>query len=88
MTSLSIHLDGDGCWPDVAELRERGRLIDAMGSGTSVEVAVLTRGTTGGRESITFRVNLEDGRVLLFETTWRLLHTTARAIEGRYGEPR
>lgn len=84
---LPIHLDGDGCWPDVTKLREEGRLIDLMGSDTGpvLELAALPAGTVSGKASVTVRVNLPDGRVVLTEVTLRLLKLAVDAIATRYG---
>lgn len=87
MPNLDLHLDGDGCWPDLPELRQQGRLIDYSGNETSVSVALLRNGTSGGHHSVTFRVNAPDGKVVLFELTWRLLYTAVKAMVVRVGIP-
>lgn len=75
MTMLSIKLDGDACWPDLL-----GKPIIA---GRIVGVARLPMGTSGGRSSVTFRIELEDGRTVLAETTWRLMEGALVAVQTR-----
>lgn len=75
-TPLSMHLDGDHCWPDLTEREwEEARLVS---------VAVLPNGTSEGRPSVTLRVETEDGRVFLAQTTLRLFATAARAFAAKY----
>lgn len=88
MPTIDLQLDGDNCWPDLTRLRKAGALKDLMGNETSLSIAVLPGGTEGGEVSVTFRVNAPDGQVILFETTWYLLHAAVRTIEATYGKPR
>lgn len=79
MIKLDIHLDGDNCWPD---LREKGCV-----EGTLESVAALPRGTLSGLPTVTLRVRLPDGQVVLAETTLNLFLSAAAAFKGRYGQP-
>jgi len=74
-----IHVDGDGCWPD---LQER-----PFEHGMLVAVAALEGGMTTGRPSVSLRVETDDGRVVLAETSLRLLSAAVRAFTARYGDP-
>lgn len=75
-TPLEIQMDGDNCWPDLADREwEAARLVS---------VAVLPHGTSEGRPSVTLRVETEDGRVMLAQTTLRLFETAARAFAVKY----
>lgn len=85
---LTIHLNGDGCWPDLPQLMAEDRLIDLMaveGTPPPIEVAALPGGVQSGRVSVSIRLNLPDGRVVITETTFRLLKQFVRAVEARYG---
>jgi hypothetical protein len=75
----AIHPDGDGCWPD---LRER-----AHEHGLLVAVSALDAGMESGMPSIMLRVESDDGRVILAETSLRLLSIAVRAFVSRYGDP-
>lgn len=77
-TSITIHLDGDACWPDLTSKEHR--------HGKIVSVATLPDGTSGGRPSIMIRAELDDGSIVLIETTLRLFNACAAAFRGRYGD--
>ena len=76
-TPLEINLDGDGAWPELAEIGFEG--------GRATHVAVLKDGTQRGKPSVAIRGKLKDGSEVVLETTWNLFYTAARAIEARYG---
>jgi hypothetical protein len=78
---IELHLDGDGAFPDL----DPGTCIHV--AETTIGVAVLSGGMASGRESVTFRFTLPDGRDVVAETSWRALGTAARAIASRYGWP-
>jgi hypothetical protein len=78
MISLDIRLDGDGAFEDVRDEAQRG---DAF------RIAALNGGMTSGNLSIALGVRGDDGKVIVAETSWRLLHAAVRAIEARYGSP-
>ena len=81
MLGLDLDLEGDGAWPDLA-----GRLdqVIHLREGTTIRLAVLTAGMTSGRPAVGIRLDLPDGRVLVAETSARLLVTAARAIAARF----
>ena len=68
MTGLNIVLDGDGAWPDL-----QGKVgTDAVIDTQVHEVCCLPGGMASGAPSVTFRINLPDGRVVLAQTSLRL----------------
>lgn len=75
----AIHVDGDGCWPD---LREKG-----CKDGLLTGVSALAAGMESGRPSVMLRVELEDGTVVLAQTSLQLLSAAVRAFTARYGDP-
>lgn len=79
-TPLSIDLNGDDAWPELRDAE--------FGSGMATHVAVLPNGTSGGKPSVAIRGKLDDGSEVVLQTTWNLLYSAARAIEGRYGPAR
>lgn len=72
-TSLDVRLNGDGAFDDVDPRKLAGR-------GDIVRAAILRNGTAGGRASIALLIRLDDGRLVVAETTYRLAYTAARAI--------
>ena len=81
MLGLDLDLEGDAAWADLA-----GRLdqVIHLREGTTVRLAVLAAGMTSGRPAVGIRLDLPDGRVVLAETSARLLVTAARAIAARF----
>ena len=75
---------GDGCWPDLREKRERGLLLDAMGENASITFAGLSGGMESGRASVSIRIDLPDGRVVVTETSLRLFKAAAVALAAKY----
>ena len=73
MNALDIALDGDGCWPEVAGAPE------AMLLG----IALLKRGTTGGKHSVMFKLRMPDGSFVLAQTTFALLDSAVLAMRTR-----
>lgn len=69
-------------FPDLAA----SQIID----GEATRAAVLRGGTAKGRASVAILADLPDGRVIVIQTTARLLHMLAAAARGaqdRWGEP-
>jgi hypothetical protein len=83
MTVIELQLDGRGCWPDLTELEESGRLIDVMLSTSRLGLALVPGGMSSGAASVTIRVDLPDGRTVLTQTSLALLATSVRAMEAR-----
>lgn len=79
-TTLKVTLDGDGAMEDLV-----GRADVQLGS--IAQLAILDRGTTEGNPSVSFRIECDDGSIVVAQTTWRLLHNAVKAVEARYGEP-
>jgi hypothetical protein len=73
MTTLDVHTNGEGCWPD---LGERGFI-----SGQITGIARLPHATESGRSSVTVRIELPTGRIVLAQTTLALLSTAVKAFE-------
>lgn len=71
MTHLSVTPDIDRApWTD----------IDPAYSGQLERIGLLRNGTTQGRATVGLVVQLADGRHVVAETTWRLLHNAVRAL--------
>lgn len=73
MTSLDVRPDMDRApWTDIDR--------DGLLAGQLERVGLLRHGTTQGRASVALLGRLDDGRVVVLETTWRLLHAAVRAL--------
>lgn len=74
-------------WPDL-ESRIQSQdpdLVVLMGpEAPSLNLLVLEAGMTSGKPSVTFRLELPDGKTVLFETSARIFCTAANAIQARY----
>jgi hypothetical protein len=75
----AIYPDGDGVYPD---LKERG-----FEHGLLVGISALEAGMDTGRPSVMLRAETDDGKVILAETSLRLLSAAVRAFVARYGDP-
>lgn len=76
MIAMSIHLDGDACWPD---LKDSGFV-----EGELAAVAILDKGMTSGKPSVALRIKLPDGRTVIAQTTARLYCSAAKAFMAKY----
>lgn len=73
MIGLQVIIDGDGCWPDLKP--------DKFIKGKWTGIARLKAGTTSDKSTVTVRIELPDGQVVLAETTMALLSTAIKAFE-------
>jgi hypothetical protein len=81
MPAVSIHLDGEGCWPDLG-----GKTVH-HNTSPAIEFAVLDGGMVSGKPSVSIRIDLNDQEVVLAETSLELFLGVARAFEARYPAP-
>jgi hypothetical protein len=77
MPMLTIHVNGEGCWPDlpVAVGQDGPRWQQTE----DLSIAALAHGMQSGKTSVMIRMNLPDGSVAL-------LLAAARASEAVYGD--
>lgn len=80
MVAMSINLNGDNAWPD---LKNNPNLINVP-EATPIAVAVLDGGMASGRPSVAFRIDLPDGKIILFQTSARLYCSLAKTIEAKH----
>lgn len=84
MLGIVLQLDGDGAYSD---LRERTADIIHLGEGAPpIGLTALAGGMTSGRASVMLRIDLPDGRVVLAETSLRLLQTVVAQLTAHYGQ--
>ena len=84
MASLTMIMDGDNCWPDLKDKVGTDAVIHLGNDAPPLQVALLDKGMGSGRPSVTLRLDLPDGRVVLAETSLRLFATAARGFAARY----
>lgn len=72
MIPLQVHLDGDGCWPD---LKTREFL-----HGVIEGAAYLENGTAEGNPTVSLRCVLDSGTIVVVETTLRLFLTASATL--------
>jgi hypothetical protein len=85
MLALTVHLDGQNCWPDLQESIASGRLTWCANDG-KLSIACLPDGTVGGKPSVAIRIDLPDGRSVVKEMTMANFLAAAQMISARYGE--
>lgn len=78
MPMLNIILQGDGCWPDL-ESKGDGAII----SVDSFAVALMPGGMASGKASVSIRIDLPDGRIIIAQTSQALFDGAARAFRAR-----
>jgi hypothetical protein len=81
MPALTLKLDGDNAWPDLAS-----RTVHRV-TGT-FEIAGLAGGMVSGKPSIAIRLDLDDGSSVVAETSLALFLMAADAFKAKYGDPR
>ncbi len=78
---IHLQLEGDGAFQDLRDKMDG--VIHLTGDFT---IAALTAGMVSGRPSLTLRLDLPDGRVVLQETSVRVFLAAATAIRARFGD--
>lgn len=85
MIQMNVLLEGDKCWPDLEQKAIDNKVIHLDGNDLPpIQVGVIEGGLASGRPSLTLRIDLPDGKVILAETTARLFCTSARIIMAKY----
>jgi hypothetical protein len=77
--------NGDGCWPDLTDIGARmkdGRVIHLGNGAPAIQMALLKAGMGSGKASVTIRLDLPDGRVVLAETSLSLLVTAVDVLKA------
>jgi hypothetical protein len=84
MLILEVILDGEGCWPDLAEKT----VINLGNESKPIQVAALPKGLVSGKPSVSIRLDLPDGNVVIAETSLALFLSAAETFRLHYGDPR
>lgn len=77
MIPLTIHMNAEGAYIGTPDAKH----------GMMTDIGFLENGTVKGNPSIAVRAKLDDGTVVIIETTWALLHNAHIAFAARYGVP-
>jgi hypothetical protein len=83
--AIHLHLEGDGCWPDLPEALAK---LCSSGKATGLQIAGLAKGMVGGAPSVTIRLDFVGGAARVVETSLALFLQTAALLKIRYGDPR
>lgn len=81
MPAMTISLDGEDTFP---ALKPHQRVVHVGEAGQPIRVAVLDRGMASGRPSVAIRIDLQDGTVVIAETSARLFAQAGRLITTKY----
>lgn len=84
MNIIKVILEGDNCWTDLAEKVKDGK-VTWFKDGVVLSIAALSKGMASGRPSISIRIDLPDGKVVVAETSMRLFLGAAEAFKAKYG---
>lgn len=81
MPTININFN-EPAWPELAKIAGTDQLIEVT---TPISITGLKGGMQSGRTSVTLRCDLPDGKVVLIQTSLRVLLATARAFQARFG---
>lgn len=79
--ALTVKLNGDGAWPDLAQ----ADIIHLGNDAPPIQLSALPGGMASGLPSVAIRIDLPDGRTVIAETSMRLFVSAADALAARYG---
>lgn len=80
MPTLTVDMSGDGAWPDLL----KRNVIHLGNDAPPIQIAVLAGGMRSRKPSVSIRLDLPDGRVVVAETSARLLCTAGRMIAAKF----
>lgn len=86
MTKIELHLDGDGCWPDLREKAEGKYVPDAELVGVALIPDAEVTSPTGETRRVpvlTLRIDLPDGTSALAQVKVRMLGLILGAVKSR-----
>ena len=72
-------------WPELAAGHTIFRLSD---QSRMIQISGLDEGMSSGAPSVIIRLDIDDHRVVLAETSLKLFLTAADALRARFGDPR
>ena len=81
MPEMTINLSGDGAWPDLKD-----KVVIEADDKKPIQLAALPAGMGSGKPSISIRMDLPDGTVVVGQTSVALFQMAAAALTGRFGD--
>ena len=84
MNIIKVILEGDNCWPDLAD-KFKDDKVTWLKDGDVLSIAALSKGMTSGKPSVSIRIDLPDGKIVVVETSMRLFLGAAEAFRAKYG---
>lgn len=81
MLAMNVILDGDRVWPDLV----KKRVVEVK---RPISVAGLVGGLESGKPSVTIRLDVGNGVVVLAQTSLSLFLQAADLLKLHYGDPR
>ncbi len=79
VSNIKLAESGDNAWPDLLEKK----IIVYNGA---LNIAILEGGMASGKPSVSLRFDLEDGTVLVAETSLAMFLNVANMAHARYGD--
>ena len=82
MLTFHTSLDPDNHWDDLLEKE----VIYFGNEAPPVEIVAMSQGMASGRTSVSIRLDLPDGRVVILETALYELARVVTSIQAQFGE--
>ena len=82
MITLNLFLNGNNCWPDLKQLvlNRDPRVVHVE---KPVSIALMDGGMESGKHSVTLRLDLPSGEVVIAETSWALFNQAFIGMAAR-----
>lgn len=86
MAIIDLYLEGDGAFPELKDEITAGR-YEHLSDNDTIKLSLLDSGMKSGKPSVIMAFRLPiSGKLVLAETSLRLLQTAMAAINERYGD--
>lgn len=82
MPAMTVVLT-EPAWPDLNDKE----FMHVAETG-KIEVTAIANGMSSGAPSVAFRIESEDGQIVVAETSLMLLLSVTDALKARFGDPR
>lgn len=83
MTALRFNLDAGHIGPGGME-----QIIELGEDAPPIQISGIRNGLASGAPAVSIRFDLPDGRIVVANTSLKLLLTAADALKAYYGDPR
>lgn len=82
MNAIKVILEGDKCWTELADKIKDGK-VTWLRDGV-ILIATLSKGMKSGKPSVSIRIDLPDGKIVVAETSMRLFLSAAEVFKAKY----